>query len=191
MYARWRGRVLDDFLDVLDGIACAIDADNRIVAVGRCRWDRFAVENDVPDLSADRTAGRNLFDIAIGPEMRRACRRLAGAADGARQLCLSLAPLRFPDGRPGLLLRVRIVGETAAPRLDISDLAMLAGGFGRDADLPVIAVCSFCRRVRRPGSSDEEDWIAAEEYDRLAGSVPVRISHGLCADCDAVRFPEV
>ena len=67
----------------------------------------------------------------------------------------------------------------------------LLKALGQEADLPIVTMCSFCRLLRRPGSADDEDWIIAETYYRLGGSSRVRISHGLCADCDAARFPDL
>ena len=69
--------MLEELLDAMDGIAYAVDAENRIVAVGRRRWDRFAVENGAPELRADSIIGRNLFEFVSGPELRQAYRDLA------------------------------------------------------------------------------------------------------------------
>jgi hypothetical protein len=67
----------------------------------------------------------------------------------------------------------------------------LLNALGQEADLPIVVMCRYCRRLRRPGAGDAEDWITAETYHRLAGSSRVRISHGLCADCDAARFSDL
>jgi hypothetical protein len=199
--------VLEEFLDAVDGIAYAVNAENRIVAVGRRRWDRFAIENGAPELRADRVIGRNLFDFISGPEVTQAYRSLTDRVFStgepivvtarcdspgiARELRLSVAPLQLGDKRPGLLFQAQIVGETARPRLDIFDFKVLLNALLRNADLPIVTMCSFCQQVRRPGSCDEEDWVTAEEYYRLGGTSRVRISHGICADCDAVRFPDL
>ena len=95
------------------------------------------------------------------------------------------------DNGPGLLFQARIVTKTARPRLDIFDLKALLTALRQESDLPIVTMCSFCQQLRRPGSSDEDDWISAEEYYRLGGSSQVRISHGMCADCDAARFPDL
>jgi hypothetical protein len=199
--------VLEDFLDAVDGIAYAIDAENRIIAVGRRRWDRLVVESGAPELRADKIIGRNLFEFVSGPELRQAYRKLADRviATGepeviaarcdspgvARELRLSVAPLRLGGERPGLLFQARIVGETARPPLDLFDFKALLSALRQEADLPIVAMCSFCQQVRRPGSTEEDDWVTAEEYYRLGGASRVRISHGICADCDAARFPDL
>jgi hypothetical protein len=199
--------VLDDFLDAVDGIACAVDADNRIIAVGRHRWDRFAVESGAPDLCAGNIVGRSLFEFVSGPGLRQAYQKAVdriastGEADVvvahcdrpgmARELRLSITPLRLGGERPGLLFQARIVGGTVRPRLDFSDVKVLLSALGGETDLPIVAMCSFCRLVRRPGSSEAEEWVTAEEYYRLGGTSRVRISHGICADCDAARFPDL
>jgi hypothetical protein len=199
--------VLEDFLDAVDGIAYAVDADNRIIAIGRRRWDRFAAENGAPELTADRLIGRSLSDFVGGSEVWQAYQRVAdrviaggepevitARCDGpgiARELCLSVAPLRLGGERPGLLFQARIVGERARPRLDLFDFKTLLDALKREADLPIVAMCSFCQQVRRPGSTRADDWVTAEEYYRLGGTSRVRISHGICADCDAARFPDL
>ena len=199
--------VLEEFLDAVDGIACVVDAENRIVAVGRRRWDRFAVENGAPDLRADSVIGRDLFEFVSGPDMRQAYRQLAERAMStgepaviavccdspglARELRLSIAPLRLGDRGPGLLFQVQMVSEAACPRLDILDFNTLLSALKQESDLPIVTRCSFCRRLRWPGSGDEEDWVTAETYYQLGGRNRVRISHGLCADCDAARFPDL
>ena len=191
----------------MDGIAYVVDGENRIIAIGRRRWDRFAVENGAPELRADRVIGRNLFEFVSGPELQQAYRDLAdriistgepaviaARCDNpgiARELRLSIAPLRLGDKSTGLLFQAQLVNETARPRLDIFDFQALLSGLKQESDLPIVTTCSFCQRLRRPGSGDEDGWIPAEEYYRLGGSSRVRISHGLCADCDAVRFPDL
>jgi hypothetical protein len=199
--------MLEDFLDAVDGIAYAVDSEHRIVAVGRRRWDRFAVENGVPELCADRVIGRDLFDFVSGPDVRLAYRQIADRviATGepaavcarcdspgvARQLRLSIAPLRFGHNRPGLLFQAQIIIAEERPRLNVFDFQTLLSALKRQSDLPIVTMCSFCQQLRRPGSSDEDDWVPVEEYYRLGGGSDVRISHGLCADCDAVRFPDL
>ena len=203
--------VLEEFLDAVDGIAYIVDAEYRIVAVGRRRWERFAIENDAPELRADKIIGRNLFEFMTGPELRQAYRDLADrivstgepaviaahcdSPGVARELRLSAAPLRLGDKGPGLLFQAQIVSETGRPHLDVFDFRTLLSAIKQEADLPIVTMCSFCEQLRRPGSGpgsgDEEEWITAETYYRLGGSRRVRISHGLCADCDAARFPDL
>ena len=189
----------------MDGIACAVDAENRVIAVGRRRWDRFAIENGAPELCADSIIGRNLFEFVSAPDMRQAYRDLADRiiSSGepvsiaarcdrpgvARELRLSIAPLGLADNGPGLLFQAQIVGRTVRPPIDIFDFEALLSALKQEPDLPIVARCSFCQRLRRPGAGDD-DWVSAETYYRLGGTSRVRISHGLCADCDAVRFPE-
>jgi hypothetical protein len=199
--------VLEELLDAVDGIAYAVDSEHRIVAVGRRRWDRFAVENGAPELRADSVIGRNLFGFMSGTELRQTYRDLADrivstgepavitarcdSPGVARELRLAIAPLRLGDKGPGLLFQAQIVSETSRPRLDIFDSKTLLSALKQESDLPIITMCSFCEQLRWPGSGDEEDWITAEAYYRLGGSSRVRISHGLCADCDAARFPDL
>ena len=114
VYGAWQRQVSqcsEDLLDAMDGIACAVDAENRLIAVGHRRWDRFAIENSAPELRADSIVGRNLFEFVSGPGMRQAYRdladRIVSAGEPAliaarcdrpgvaRELRLSVAPLRL------------------------------------------------------------------------------------------------
>jgi hypothetical protein len=199
--------VIEELLDAVDGIAYAVDAERRIVAVGRRRWDRFATENGAPELCADRVIGRNLLEFVSGPELQQAYRDLTDSVVStgepvvvtahcdspgvARELRLSVAPLQLGEKRPGLLFQAQIVSGTARPRHDIFDFEALLTALITQADLPIVTMCSFCQQLRRPGSDGDEDWVTAEEYSRLGGTSRVRISHGMCADCDAVRFPDL
>jgi hypothetical protein len=196
--------VLEQILDALDGIACAVDAEHRIIAVGRRRWDRFAVENGAPELRADGIIGRSLFEFVTEADVQKAYRSRAEQviANGepavifvrydspgtAKELRLSIGPLRLGDEPPGLLFQAQIVAETVRG-LATFDFNALLRAFARSADLPIVTLCSFCQRVRRPGSRDAEDWISAEEYDRLGGASRAHIRNDICADCDAARFP--
>jgi hypothetical protein len=198
--------VLENILDAIDGLAYAVDADNRIIAVGRRRWNRFAVDNGAPELRADSIIGRNLFELVSGPDMQQAYRELADTiisagepasiairCDGpgvVRELRLSIAPLLLADKRPGLLFQAQIVGRAVPAPLDIFDFKALLSALKGEPDLPIVVMCSFCQLLRRPGAGDD-DWVSAEMYCRLGGTSRVRISHGLCADCDAVRFPDL
>jgi hypothetical protein len=197
--------VLEDLLDAMAGVTYAVDAENRVIAVGRRQWDRFAIGNGAPELCADSIIGRNLFEFVSGSDAQQAYRDLAARiilagepvliavrCDGpgvVRELRLSIAPLRLEDKGPGLLFQAQIGSGTVRSSLDIFDFKALLSALKQGPDLPIVAMCSFCQRLRQPGAGDD-DWVSAEKYYRLGGTSRVRISHGLCADCDAVRFPE-
>jgi len=207
--------VLEEFIDAVDGIAYAVDAEYRIIAVGRRRWERFAVENSAPELRADKIIGRNLFEFMTGPELEKTYRDLADrifstgepvviaarcdSPGVARELRLAIAPLRLGDNGTALLFQAQIISETGRPHVAVFDFKALLSALKQEADLPVVTMCSYCEQLRRPGSDprsgpgsgDEEDWITAETYYRLGGSSRVRISHGICDDCDATRFPDL
>ena len=200
--------MLEKLLDAVDGIAYAVDAEDRIVAVGRRGWDRFAIENGAPELRADSVIGRHLFDFVSDPELRQAYRELADriistgepaviaarcdSPGVVRELRLSIAPAAARRQRAGAAVSGPDRQQRQRGRaLDIFDFEALLTALKQESDLPIVTMCSFCQQLRRPGSSDEDDWVPAEEYYRLGGTSRVRISHGLCADCDAVRFPDL
>lgn len=198
--------MLEQLLKAVDGISYAVDADDRIVAVGRREWDRCAVADGVPEPRSDSLVGRHLFEFVGDPELRKAYRVLAdriistgepavfaaryGSPGIAREVRLSVERLPLSDHEAGLLFHVRVFGGAAAPCLDVLDIEGLLSAIKQGSDLPIVTVCSYCQQIRRPGSRDEDDWIPAEEYCRLGGSLHARISHGVCDECDAARFPD-
>lgn len=198
--------MLEKLLDAVDGVSYAVDADDRIVAVGRRGWDRFAIENGDGEPRADDVIGRHLFDFVSDPELRQAYRKLADriistgepaviaarcdSPGAVRAVRLSIGRLPLRHNGPGLLFQVQIVSETVPPGVEVFDFAAVLTALRQGSDLPIVTMCSYCRQLRRPGSSDEDDWVPVEEYYGLGGSSRVRISHGVCADCDAVRFPD-
>ncbi len=198
--------MLEKLLDAVDGVAYAVDANDRIIAVGRRAWDRFAPENGAPEQRAAGIVGRHLFEFVSEPELQQSYRALADkvistgepaviaarcdSPGAVREVRLSIGRLPLRDNGPGLLFQARIVTRAARPPLDVFDLRALLSVLGQQADLPIVTMCSFCQQLRRPGSRDDDDWVSAEEYYRLGGVSRVRISHGMCADCDAARFPD-
>jgi hypothetical protein len=190
---------IDDVLDALDGIAYAIDADERIVGVGRRRWNNFATENGAPQLSAESVVSRNLFEFISGEDVREAYRLCTVKSSAtrepvivlsrcdspsvARELRMTIAPLQLTSTVTGFLFHSQTISETVRPPLDIFDFKTLKAAFQAEAELPIVTVCSFCQRVCSSRSNDDREWITAEQYYRSGGDSRVRVSHGLCADC--------
>jgi hypothetical protein len=93
------------------------------------------------------------------------------------------------DGRlQGFLFQSTLLAAEVRPPLNIYDTAARLESEQRDAARPIVVMCSFCQRLRWPPSALPESWVEAEDYYRLGGSSRVRLSHGICPDCDR-RLP--
>jgi hypothetical protein len=195
---------LDDLLDALDGISYVVDQDYRILAVGRTRWEAFAASNDAPELTAASVLGQDLFETVQGDDVREIYRRyaeetlqssksaaLATRCDSPgirRELRLAITPLRRAGVVRGLLFQSLTVDELVRPPIDLFDFKAVAALVDRRRQLPIVTLCSFCQRVNKPATQGEPPWIDAEEYYRLGGTSDVRISHGLCPDCEIKHY---
>ena len=186
-------------LDAIDGVAYLLDLEDRIAAYGRPNWERFARGNDAPELlDPDRVLGRRLFDFVQGEEVRDVYARIlkdirSGAAESVtipfrcdsprlrRELRMSIAPvLRGPD-QIGCLFCSTAIAEDERPPIDLYDFKALAEAWAAHTQRPLVAMCSFCQRVRS-GETGEE-WAEAEDYYRAGGTSAVAISHGVCPAC--------
>ena len=45
----------------------------------------------------------------------------------------------------------------------------------------ILSICSFCQEVRLPETGQ---WVTPEGYYRSGGDGDVRLSHGVCSDCE-------
>jgi hypothetical protein len=89
----------------------------------------------------------------------------------------------------GFLFQSTLLAAETRPPLNIYDPASLTEAEQQDATRPVVVMCSFCQRLRWPSAALPESWVEAEDYYRLGGSSRVRLSHGICPDCDR-RLPD-
>ena len=86
----------------------------------------------------------------------RQTRRRAGAAPVDR----SAGPRR-QAGR-GCCFRLRSSAGPSRPPIDIFDFKALLSALKQEPDPPIVAMCSFCQRLRRPGAGDD-DWVSARD----------------------------
>lgn len=190
-------------LDSMDGVAYVVDLSGRIVAYGRKRWDLFAERNGAPELiERDRVVGRQWSDFVAGQEVQESYRRYIDAlhrdptepvtfsfrCDGPairRDLHMSITALHHSDNIEGFLFHSVTLFEDHRPPLNIFDYKSLKAALEIDSRKPIIAICSYCLKLRRPDddAGNIHAWMEAEDYYRGGGSSEVRLSHGICPDC--------
>jgi hypothetical protein len=101
---------------------------------------------------------------------------------------VAITPLRLGAGVQCLLFQSLTVDELVRPPIDLFDFKAVSELIKGRRQLPIITLCSFCQRVDRPATQGEPSWIDAEEYYRMGGTSDVRISHGLCPDCEIQHY---
>ncbi len=197
-----------DWLEAMDDVCYLTDPGGIIRLVGLGRWARFALEGDAPGLAdPSRILGRSLYEFIAGEDVRDGYRRmhrllLAGDRDRirlhfrcdgpsvARNVRLVITPLRHAGRLAGLLHRCTVLSSERRAPVALLDLHRQPLP-GEDAGL--LAICSYCKRVRSRGDGPEApaplpgegppEWISAEDYLRGGGAPRVRLSHGICPEC--------
>lgn len=176
-------------------IAYLVSRDGRIADYNAGAWDRFAAANDGLNLT-DRASvvGQPLLDFVTGEETRHSYRsyqeailggkreRIAffyrcDAPEVARDMRMVIAAVGDPGAPTGVLYHSTVLRETMRPAIKLLDRALHA--HDRD-DWPIVAVCSYCKDVRLPGS---ERWAPPEKYYQQGGTDAVRLSHSICPGC--------
>lgn len=196
---------VDHLIDGMEGIVYMTAADGTILAIGRRNWNTFARENDGRDLiDGSGVIGHSIFDFISGDDVRDTYGKfftaiVAGRAKRARlfsrcdsptvkrELWIAITPIRNGSVVERLLIQSLTVSETVRPPVDLFDFQAMLEKVRQDKALPILGMCSYCQEVRYPSGSDDDTgtWVAAEDYYHLGGDSNVRISHGICPDCDA------
>lgn len=168
----------------------AVDGDDTITSVGGS-WRDFARANDAPELTEEAVVGRSLWHFIAGPETHHLYRLLM------RRVRATDAPLLVPFrcDSPGARRSMRL---EIAPGLDGAlafkgillrkegrrALRLLGGGEPRSRAL--LAICSYCKRVRTP----EAEWLEVEDavvrMRLLSAEQMPRLSHAVCPHCGVV-----
>jgi hypothetical protein len=187
-------------LDALDGVAYAIDRNERIVAIGESNWNEFATANDGDGVLANDIVGRPLFDFVSGDHIKDAYRRMLTAVLGGerkiaqfrfrcdapavrREMRMSVTPLRDAGAVVAALFQSQTVAVEDRPPIN------LFGLFNRPrrpaVQRTIVTVCSFCHAVsdEDAGNGRDRTWVSAETYYRKGGSSDVDVSHGICGGC--------
>jgi len=192
-----------ELLDSLDGTAYVVDAGGAIVAYGRPNWANFASKNGGPAIADPANIlGRKLLDFVSGEAVKASIQRFmedlrmqrtgavvvpyrCDAPAFVREMRLAITPLERAGESPGFLFHSVMLSETMRPPLDIYDHKALASMLDEERRLPILAMCSYCLKVRFPpgGTDQSKGWVSGEEYYRLGGISAVRISHGICPEC--------
>ncbi len=193
---------MDAFLRALPDVAYVVEPAGRILAVNEGPWRRFGeVNGNGPWTDPATATGRSVFE-GIADEATRAWYRalhdrLATTERGVafhyrcdgpgveRDMLMTVTPLRREARVVALLYQSILLAERQ--RLPASFLRRSAAPPA--AGEPLVAVCSFCNRVRVPADDEDAPWRRVEDYYRAGGTDDVGVTHGICAECLARELP--
>ncbi len=165
-----------------DGVITSVDA----------QFASFARENGAPEL-ADAVLGRPLVTFLAGPEVRSLYETLMERVRVRREEVEFPFRCDAPDLRRFMRMRVEPLDdgglcftatlERAEPREPVPP-EWLMSRLDTPAEADIVALCSWCKRVR----DDDGSWQEVEEVmgrGLLDRDRPVAISHAACPACEA------
>jgi hypothetical protein len=191
----------DQFLGALDGIAYLVDTSGVIVSIGQPNWNKFATENDAPErVNENQVRGRTLLSFVSGHDVQQSYRTYMDALLNGhtreivfsyrcdapkvrREMRMAITPL-LDDGQPAaILFHSTMLEEFQRPPINLLDTAAMLDAMRENSKLPLVALCSYCHRVRMRAGDDT--WAPVEDYYHNGGAERVRLSHGICPPCFA------
>lgn len=189
----------EQYLEALDGISFVTDLEGTITGIAPSNWNAFAAANDALELLDERVIGQNLFAFVSGRDVKSALqhimKRVATGVhnrwamefrcDGPRCRRImrqSITPVRESNTCIAFLFQSIELSTEERPMIDIFDFGEVERQAQQNPNLPTIAICSWCKRVRQDATSGT-CWVEAEDYYAAGGRSRVRISHSICEDC--------
>jgi hypothetical protein len=151
-------------------------------------WDRFALENQAPELLARTVRGRKLTESVVDPETRLIYVALL------KRVLETGEPIRFtyrcdsPDRARHMSMRIDPVGpdvlrfRSKLLREEPRDaLALLDRDAARSRE--TLKMCGWCNRVNAAGDrwKEVEDHVA--ESGLLEATTMPLLNHGICPEC--------
>lgn len=186
-------------LEALDGISFVTNPEGTITAVGASNWNAFASANGALELIDQLILGNSLFEFISGQEVQAQLKDVmkkisvgiysrwampfrCDSPDRQRNMRQSITPIRASGACVGMLFQSIELHSEQRPQISLFDFREIERRAAQEPDLPTIAMCSWCQRVRQEPTSGTE-WVEAEVYYAAGGSSHVRISHGICDNC--------
>ena len=167
------------------GVTYDIGPDDVIVSVGG-NWNAFAVANDSGSLCAG-VVGRPIWDFLDGLTPREVYRDLFARVRQGKTVHF---PFRCdsPTCARHMVMRMTPL-DNRGVRFETSMIRAipLMGVRGTEPIDSLVRVCSWCKRVALPPTSEWLDpEVAVARYRLLDRDEPVRLTHGICEPCIAM-----
>jgi hypothetical protein len=194
---------VEDWLDALDGVAYLVAPSGVILGVGRNGWARFALTVGGDSPSAIDVIGQSLFDMIADDEARSAFRaihaRVASLARSAltyeyrcdapnleRLMRMSVSALTTCGRLQGVLYQSILVWAKDRVPLEFLSNREALREERRLSAFPFVKICQFCAKVSMKAWGAE--WIEPHVYYQRGGDDRVRLSHGVCPECERTRL---
>lgn len=176
------------------GISYAVDLQGQLAFIEPDEWTRFALENERPALAdIDALMATPLASYLDQPSSVLLSTLLQLADEGQaptltydfrcdapaleREMRMEISTLQRHGNTLGLLFRTTLLAKRTRDHISILDSTIWT-----DPALPILRMCSYCKRVAYPEGG--ATWISATDYEAAGGSGHVRISHGICPQCE-------
>ena len=189
----------DAILQSMDGIVFLTDQNGRITGVGIENWNAFSRANGAPELDANSVIGHSIFKFIAGEDVRqhlsKTMRRIStipnycwvapfrcDSPDCYRNMQQSVGPLFSAESCTGFIFQSIELHSYKRPPIDLFDFKAIAQYAASDETLSMVAMCSWCQRVRFEPLGGEQ-WMEAEAYYAAGGSSRVSLSHSICEHC--------
>ncbi len=164
----------------------AINGDDLLVSTSP-EWDRFAIANGAPEVVASRVLGRPIWSFLSDPTTHSVYQRIFAIVRAGRRLLL---PFRCdsPTRRRSMMLSIEprpldgiaFTSTLVASEERIESLPLLARSVPGEA--PHLVSCSWCGRLLVTDA-----WMELERaiplLELFHSVPPLRLTHGICADC--------
>ena len=187
-------------VDQTDGLVFVTERDGTICDIGTTNWDAFAKENGAPELQAKNVVGRNLFEFIQGEQVQDQFRKVldtistdpnwcwvlpyrCDSPGRERTMCQSLRPIFTDNVCTGFIFHSVEQASRQRPPIELFNFKAIEKAAAEDDSLPVVNMCSWCQRVQMDAIGGS-DWLKAEDYYAAGGRTDVRLSHGICEQCE-------
>lgn len=192
-----------DWLNAMDGVAYLVASGGEVLAVGERGWNAFRESAGQAQPEAEAVIGRTLFSMMEDEAVRAAFaslhRRVASLAVPAlayeyrcdapsceRFMKMALGAVISEGRLVGVLYQSTLVASKDRVPLPFLDVAASLRAEESRAGVPLVRICQFCAKVAAEAWNGE--WIEPATYYRRGGADDVRLSHGICPDCDRSRL---
>lgn len=189
----------DAILQSMDGIAFLTDQKCKITGVGIENWNAFCRANGAPELDADSVIGHSIFKFIAGDDVRQQLRKTmrristvrnyrwvapfrCDSPDCYRSMQQTIRPIFSAESCKGFIFQTIELQSYKRPPIDLFDFKAIEQYAASDESLPMVAMCSWCQRVRFEPVGGKQ-WMEAEAYYAAGGSSKVSLSHSICEHC--------
>jgi hypothetical protein len=161
-----------------------LDKQDEIVVVG-CEWDRFALENDAPELMGCQVIGRPLLDFISGNVTRQFVQQLLKEVRNGNQSIELEYRCDSPNERRFMQMQVSLEASglvhffnTILRTESLKNKVLISSSAQRSKNTTVR--CSMCNLIK-----SLKNWIEAEQFSssNQPKNIELLVIYGICEGC--------